>query len=703
MKIDLHCHTKATKTGDSPKRNISALEFKNKVNSVDVKIVGITNHNCFDLKQYISFKETVQNDFLIWPGVELDVQGVNNEKGHILIVVNPKVVDKFDEKLSNIIGDTVCDDFICSLDTLSNFANSLDCIIMPHYFKPKSLDEESINYLKEKLNEQYRLLYEPSNYRSLGILVNHNRNSIIGSDIKDWDKYHEVEFANLKIDVDSYEHFLLLMKKDEALIETLLNKQLKANIDISYYSNGEEKVDFYDDINIIFGSKGTGKSEILKKINGYFTSKGKDIGYYVPQENEDKIDEKTEVKSEERELSYYGLDNCSDIMLQIKSWNDKNITQFSDYIEYERSLNKNSNKTKMRILEIPTIVDEFSSKYTTDEKNYTIVKNIINSLGTIGIDDYLDEADIKHLNELLLKLMLQIHDNKNINWENSKSIVYSNYTVSKLKDIVEKKTELKTKPSDTGFYEFAKNRLMIKQQLKKLIDVFSYTFDDKVIQIGKLEEGKNLNLRRIARVLCNESKTAEFKLGINYLKELKRYILDSYENTLSLEFNTFYSLLIEKLNENNISSMDCFLGVNKRFEINNNSYKPSSGEATMIILDEVLNGEHDVYLLDEPEKSLGNAYVNDVLVPRLNDLSKKKKTVVIVTHNANIAVRTFPFRSILKEYTNGQYKTYVGNPFSNKLVNVFDNSDVKEWKNESIKILEGGKEAFEERGEIYGN
>ena len=32
MKIDLHCHTKATKSGDSSKRNISATEFKNKVN-----------------------------------------------------------------------------------------------------------------------------------------------------------------------------------------------------------------------------------------------------------------------------------------------------------------------------------------------------------------------------------------------------------------------------------------------------------------------------------------------------------------------------------------------------------------------------------------------------------------------------------------------------------------------------------------------
>lgn len=80
-----------------------------------------------------------------------------------------------------------------------------------------------------------------------------------------------------------------------------------------------------------------------------------------------------------------------------------------------------------------------------------------------------------------------------------------------------------------------------------------------------------------------------------------------------------------------------------------------------------------------------------------------KKTIIVATHNANIAVRTFPLRSVLKEYSNSEYKTYVGNPFSNKLINIENQIDFKDWKNESITILEGGRDAFEERGEIYGN
>lgn len=260
MKIDLHCHTKATKKGDSKKRNIDAINFKNKVNSAGVKMVGIANHNVFDKLQYDEFITEVKNDFMIWPGIELDVEGLDKEQGHVVIISNPSSVNLFKEKVDEILGNTPADAFNCSIDNLIKLVNSIDCIVMPHYYKPKSLNEKSIIYIRNKISEKYRLLYEPANFRSLGILINHEKNSIIGSDVKDWNKYHQNEFANLKIDVDSYEQFMFLVKKDIALIETLLNNQYKTKIDISYNKKIKEEVEFYDDVNIIFGSKGTGKS-----------------------------------------------------------------------------------------------------------------------------------------------------------------------------------------------------------------------------------------------------------------------------------------------------------------------------------------------------------------------------------------------------------------------------------------------------------
>ena len=57
--------------------------------------------------------------------------------------------------------------------------------------------------------------------------------------------------------------------------------------------------------------------------------------------------------------------------------------------------------------------------------------------------------------------------------------------------------------------------------------------------------------------------------------------------------------------------------------------------------------------------------------------------------------------SIFRKYENGVYSTYTGNPFRNELINIEDNSDLLNWTVESMHTLEGGKEAFYERKDIY--
>jgi hypothetical protein len=79
------------------------------------------------------------------------------------------------------------------------------------------------------------------------------------------------------------------------------------------------------------------------------------------------------------------------------------------------------------------------------------------------------------------------------------------------------------------------------------------------------------------------------------------------------------------------------------------------------------------------------------------------KKVIIATHDANIAVRTLPYNSIYRLHDQGQYFTLTGNPFSNSLKCIFDSRPELNWKEISMKTLEGGKEAFGERGKIYGN
>lgn len=699
MKIDLHTHTKAVKKGDPETRNVTAENFKEAVKNAGVKIVAITNHNVFDNDQYNLFLKEVNKDFLVWPGIELDVKGIDGEVGHIVIVSNPRDIENFKLKTEEITKDTLPNSFVIDIEDAINYINSIDCIAMVHYNKAKALHDASINLLKSKICDAYRLFYEPSKYRTMGIMINHEYYSVMGSDVKDWDKYCDYEFSDLKLNVDSFEQFLMLAKKDPAIIETLYKSQNKNVINIGF--SDTENVDFYDDINIVFGTKGTGKSILLGKVKSYFDSKGKNVSYYEPSKTPDKINSKLDVNDTERSLSRYGKDNKLNEFQFLKNWKEESVTQFKDYTNYISSKNGNANKERMKILEVTEITNNCIKKLSDSFEKLANVKKILELNEKIEISEYLTEEELKTINTIYNNVLSKVKEETISIWENKISVYLSNKTVNCYKKSVEANTNLKTLPSTTGFTKYVKNRFELERKVNSLISGFNYEFEESTISLGMLEEGKELKLVTTINMLNKNSKTQEFKKGIKVLQELKKNLDDIALKIYSQDLADLINDFSEKLNNSSICSLDDFIGIIKKFKIGDDEYTPSTGEATMIILDEALNDNYDVYILDEPEKSLGNAYVNDVLVPKINSLAKLKKTVIIATHNANIAVRTFPLRSILKDYKNSQYRTYVGSPYSNTLKNVNNEEDIKDWKKESIKILEGGKDAFEERGEIY--
>ena len=158
------------------------------------------------------------------------------------------------------------------------------------------------------------------------------------------------------------------------------------------------------------------------------------------------------------------------------------------------------------------------------------------------------------------------------------------------------------------------------------------------------------------------------------------------------------------MKQTGIRSLAEFIGVKRFVEKADTGepYEPSDGEKGILLLERVLNNKADWYVLDEPEAGMSNSYIDGVIRPLVSGLGKAGKTVVIATHNANLAVRTLPYSSIYREHQNGlSYKTYVGNPFIDRLVNLDDSADSLSWSEKSMEVLEGGEEAFFERMRIY--
>lgn len=244
MKIDLHCHTKKCKKGDSEGRNVSIKKFKEKVNEVGLKIVAITNHNCFDFEQFLELKESVKDFCNVWPGIELDVKQIGPNSGHVIVICDPKKSEKFNEIIQSFI-DNNPDDFYISIDKLIESFNGLDVVYIAHYFKSHHLSDEDIEYFQTHLTQKTRFLKETSALTSLGIINFNGENGVIGSDVKNWDEYEKCQFAELKYSFIGYNNFLKLLDKNIPFVKDLIENDFydcitvygdhkKANILLNY-------------------------------------------------------------------------------------------------------------------------------------------------------------------------------------------------------------------------------------------------------------------------------------------------------------------------------------------------------------------------------------------------------------------------------------------------------------------------------------
>jgi len=104
MKIDLHCHTKQIKQGESSDRTIpdNDLEYENFIQSridKNVGVIAITNHNHFDDLQFQKIIKKAEQKLLVLPGVELDVLDSKNQSHGCNLIVSKSKKDVLNDFL----------------------------------------------------------------------------------------------------------------------------------------------------------------------------------------------------------------------------------------------------------------------------------------------------------------------------------------------------------------------------------------------------------------------------------------------------------------------------------------------------------------------------------------------------------------------------------------------------------------------------
>lgn len=713
MKIDIHTHTKKIKKGDSEHRNIDVNRFTEIIKETDVKILAITNHNHFDYKQYIDFKNSVEGICQLWPGVEFDI--IEDERrAHLITIVNPKNAEAFEKKVNEIIGANSADTFTISIDDVVNNFTAFDTIFIVHYHSKKpNLTDQDIDKLLNKVSNSKRVLKEASNSISAGIYINHGHNSIHGSDVQNWKDYvsNSKNLPELRLPVESFEQFCLLLEKDDRTIKTILDKKNKETIHINPFNSAAEimDIDIYDDINILFGSKGTGKTDILKALSKFYNGKGFKTEVY--ESSSKKIEDVFDLKGSKLKIDIekLGIDSCSSELISLRNATEKEITSLSKYLFYYSvdATNKISQNIKVDKF---TPLDEKSSRRSFDDiknklKIFQDFKNYYSQ--DVKLKEIIGKDLLNELDSVVTKILKKINEESDNRFTDFKSIDFFNQLIKLFVKEISKKTGQPAKPTKTGFAEYASNRISIEKDVKKIIENISKTIPPIIEEIGNLGGKGKLYCKTNLLIQNGKISDVNFKHITSQTKTPQKSVATKIE---LISKHIYTNTLFEKIDEfkkvessETISSINDLLLFHKHFTLDSDFYTPSTGESLMVLLHNELMKDKEIYLIDEPERSLGNDYISEVIVPLIKEKARSGKRVIIATHDANIAVRTLPYNSIYREHDKSGYFTYSGNPFSNSLICNSSNKPNLDWKIISMKTLEGGKAAFGERGKIYGN
>lgn len=712
MKIDIHVHTKKIKQGDSELRNVDVDKFVEIIKATDVKILAITNHNHFDHEQYLQFQKATDGICQIWPGIELDILE-EGRKGHLIVITNPKNSTVFNQKVNELLGTESPDNFTAGIDGIVSKFDMLDVIYIAHYHSKKpNLTDKDIDKILNLVSKPQRVLKEATNSISAGIYISHGHNSIYGSDVHNWDEYISIakNLPELRLPVETYEQFCLLIDKDDITIKTILDKKSRETIPIYPFGVAELiEINIFNDINIIFGSKGTGKTEILRALSNYYNGIGFKTEVY--ESNTQRLDEVYDLKgsSFNIDIENIGIDNCSKELILLKNSTEKGITSLSTYLRYysAEATNKISQSIKVNLF---TPLDENSPKRSFEEisnglKKFIDFRNYFTS--DTKLKEIIGEDLLQELDSVIAKVLNKINAESERRLINFKSISLFNTLIKVFVSEISKKTGLPEKPTKTGFYEYASNRILIGKTVKKILENIAKTIAPQVDYVGDLGEKGKLYCQ--TNIWIQNGKFTDGKYTpIQKVNKTPQKSVAAQIETISKYI--YSNMLFEKIAElkqiegtETITSINDLLLFYRHFTLNSQIYSPSNGESSMVLLHNELTKDKEIYLIDEPEKSLGNDYISEIIVPLIKERAKSGKKVIIATHDANIAVRTLPYNSIYREHDVNGYYTYSGNPFSNNLVCSSNGKENLDWKVISMKTLEGGQSAFGERSKIYGN
>ncbi|MDU2639128.1 MAG: hypothetical protein E7C63_02570 [Finegoldia magna] len=668
--VDLHIHT--VKSISDSQFTFSMESLINYVDSMKLDIVGITNHNLFDIEQ---FKEICNElDVKVLPGIEINFEG-----GHLLLLSENEELEDFSKKCKKVEERIVSSsDHIDKNELVEIFGDLEKYLLIPHNPKKpkvpiqiikelnKYIDAIEVSSIKDFLRE-YKTNNDFVPVWFSDIRISNNL------DIKKRGRIY------LDIDNDSLKSIKLAFSDKNKVKLTIdeSNSLFPINNDSFQVSTG---------LNVLLGARSSGKSYFLNKVE----STNENVKYIrqfslLDKQNLDnkefnvRLSNENSIQAENRFIDFKNL------IEEISNVDFKKIKRNID--EYVESLVKFANEEERR--------DIFSKSklYTQNlyaKKEIKSLDKLINSIENLILNIEYKEIIESHLN---------IIDLKNLVIELSilaKSICRENIIKQKANEIIEDvrpKLEVKTISNrivDADLKEY----LSSQSKIEKFNDICELVKEERTIELDKI--GKFTLIM----------KTGYYK-NVSEIKEhakKKIALADIFKSS----YKDGYKYLQNLRSEANIPKVDYWkYYVNVKFDIINEfKLSASGGERTEYnLLNEIKSAnDYDILLIDEPESSFDNIFLNTEVNNMVKDISKKMP-VILATHNNAIGLSINPdYILYTKREANNEdikFKIYSGN-IASKTLTCFENEDdTVETYEILMDSLEAGEKAYKEREGTY--
>lgn len=667
-KIDLHIHT--VKTVSDRDFAFSLGAFKRYVTDAEIDVAAVTNHNVFDSSQFRQIQQEIPVH--VFPGIEIDLTS-----GHLLLISDGADLASFEAKCSQVSSKIRnATDSITTNELISIFGNLSDYLLIPHYEKSPAIKGADFTELRQ--------------YFSAGEVDSAKK---FIRTMRDDEKLCPVLFSDSRMKegmdgLSTRQTFIDCGEVSFLAIKSCLNDKSKVFLS---KQDGNRLFQVFDDgqhistgLNVILGERSSGKTYTLNRLCETF----KDVKYirqFDLVQASDEDDEKQFNSEVQRRRSRFvddylaGFRSIVDKVSKIDTNKDD-----KDISAYIATLLKSAEEADRR--------DAYSKVKLYDELDFSIGSNdglkklIASVIHLIENNEYRSviEAHVQlaALRSLAVDLITRF-------WAKSDQDRNRKYVNSIMKDV---KDRLRMHTSAThvegvNLYDVAlnKRRRLRFNEIARSLQAESVIFDEPV-QGFRIVASKG-PFTQASEMVAVTKRQAAFKDALTVYK-------DPYAYLQVLKHH-------EKLDEADIHRL--FVKITYRI-LNKDGAEVSGGERSEFrLLQEIKDAQnYDILLLDEPESSFDNKFLNSDVNRIIKSISMEMP-VVVVTHNNNVGASINPdYVLYARKSIDGRatkYRLFSGHPTDKQLACV----DGTKVNNHDILLnsLEAGTDAYDNRRRIY--